>query len=101
MNTVGVRQLKEHLSRYLKRAKSGERIIATDSKKEAAVLVLYGTETDEEKVLRSIQRGTPYWAGGKPKGVMPPIASRGEKVSDAVLKDRIRQAREIRLNIWT
>jgi len=101
VNTVGVRQLKEHLSRYLKRVKSGERIIATDSKKEMTVLVPYGTETDEEKVFRSIQRGTTYWAEGKPKGVMPRIASRGEKVSDAVLKDRIRQAREIRLNIWT
>lgn len=88
MKTVGVRQLKEHLSRYLKRVKSGESIIVTDRKKEVAVLVPYGMETDEEKVLRSIQRGVAYWAGGKPKGMMPLIASRGEKVSDAVLEDR-------------
>ncbi len=83
-----MRQLKEHLSRYLKRVKSGESIIVTDRKKEVAVLVPYGMETDEEKVLRSIQRGVAYWAGGKPKGMMPLIASRGEKVSDAVLEDR-------------
>jgi prevent-host-death family protein len=88
MKTVGVRQLKEHLSRYLKRVKSGESIIVTDRKKEVAVLVPYGMETDEEKVLRSIQRGVAYWAGGKPKGMMPLIVSRGKKVSDAVLEDR-------------
>lgn len=88
MKTVGVRQLKEHLSRYLKRVKSGESIIVTDRKKEVAVLVPYGMETDEEKVLRSIQQGLAYWAGGKPKGMMPLIVSRGKKVSDAVLEDR-------------
>jgi prevent-host-death family protein len=88
MKTVGVRQLKEHLSRYLKRVKSGESIIVTDRKKEVAVLVPYGMETDEEKVLRSIQQGVAYWAGGKPKGMMPLIVSRGKKVSDAVLEDR-------------
>ena len=88
MKTVGVRQLKEHLSRYLKRVKSGESIIVTDRKKEVAVLVPYGMETDEEKVLRSIQQGIAYWAGGKPKGMMPLVVSRGKKVSDAVLEDR-------------
>jgi prevent-host-death family protein len=88
MKTVGVRQLKEHLSRYLKRVKSGESIIVTDRKKEVAVLVPYGMETDEEKVLRSIQHGIAYWAGGKPKGMMPLIVSRGKKVSNAVLEDR-------------
>jgi hypothetical protein len=45
-------------------------------------------ETDEEKVLRSIQQGVAYWAGGKPKGMMPLIVSRGKKVSNAVLEDR-------------
>ena len=93
MKTVGVRQLKEHLSRYLKRVKSGERIIVTDRKKEVAVIVPYGVETDEEKVLRSIQRGVAYWTGGKPEGMMPLIASGGKKVSDVVLEDRIEQTR--------
>ena len=93
MKTVGVRQLRKHLSRYLKKLKSGERIIVTDRKKEVAVLVPYGMETDEEKVLRSIQRGVVYWTGGKPEGMMPLIASGGKKVSDAVLEDRIEQTR--------
>lgn len=88
MKTVGVRDLKEHLSGYLKRVKSGERIIVTDRKKEVALLIPYGLETDEEKVLRSVQRGVAYWAGGKPKGMVPLVVSRGKKVSDAVLEDR-------------
>jgi prevent-host-death family protein len=88
MKTVGVRDLKEHLSRYLKMVKSGERIIVTDRQKEVALLIPYGMETDEEKLLRSVQRGVAYWTGGKPKGMVHLVVSRGKKVSDAVLEDR-------------
>jgi len=88
MIRVGIRDLKEHLSRYLETVKSGQKIIVTDRKKEVAVLVPYGMETDEEKVLRSVQRGVAYWTGGKPEGALRLIASRGKRVSDAVLEDR-------------
>lgn len=88
MVTVGVRELKENLSRYLKRVKSGERILVTDRKKELAIIVPWGTETDEEKVLQLIQRGVAHWSGGKPVGMPSRIASRGKSVSDAVIEDR-------------
>ncbi len=88
METVGVRQLKENLSRYLKRVKSGESIVVTDRKREIAVIVPSGRSTDEEKLLQLIQRGVAVWSGGKPKGMRSRIVSSGKKVSGAVLEDR-------------
>ena len=88
METVGVRQLKENLSRYLKRVKSGESIVVTDRKREIAIIVASGKEADEEKLLQLIQRGLAHWSGGKPKGMRSRIVSSGKKVSEAVLEDR-------------
>jgi len=88
METVGVRQLKENLSRYLKRVRSGESIVVTDRKKEIAIIVPSGKEADEEKLLQLIQRGVAHWSGGKPKGLRSRVVSCGKSVSEAVLEDR-------------
>lgn len=88
METVGVRQLRENLSRYLKKVRSGERIVVTDRKKEVSIIVPCGVETDEEKVLQLIQRDIVYWSGKKPLGIPSRIPSRGKSVSEAVLEDR-------------
>jgi prevent-host-death family protein len=88
MISVGVRELKENLSRYLKRVKSGERILITDRKKELAIIVPYRIDAEEEEILRLIQRGIAHWNGGKPTGMASRIASRGKTVSEAVLEDR-------------
>ncbi|NIA09367.1 MAG: type II toxin-antitoxin system prevent-host-death family antitoxin [Nitrospiraceae bacterium] len=39
METIGIRVLKENLSRYMKQVKSGETIIITDRKKEIAAIM--------------------------------------------------------------
>jgi len=88
VTTVGIRELKTNLSRYLARVKSGERIIVTDRKKEVAIIAPCGKETDEEMALQLIQRGIAHWSGRKPKGMPSRIASRGKNVSDAVLEGR-------------
>ncbi len=88
METVGIRELKENLSKYLRSVKSGQRIIVKDRKREVAIIVPFGTETDEEKVLELIQRGLVHWSGTKPMGMRSRIKSRGSSVSEAVLKDR-------------
>ncbi|HUT69923.1 MAG TPA: type II toxin-antitoxin system prevent-host-death family antitoxin [Desulfatiglandales bacterium] len=88
MISVGVRELKENLSRYLKRVKSGERILITDRKKELAIIVPYRIDREEEEILNLIQRGIAHWNGGKPTGMASRIASRGKTVSEAVLEDR-------------
>lgn len=88
METVGIRELKENLSKYLKSVKSGEKIIVTDRKKEVAIIVPFGTETDEEKIFQLTQRGVIHWNGTKPMGMRSRIESRGNSVSEAVLEDR-------------
>jgi prevent-host-death family protein len=88
METVGIRELKENLSKYLRSVKSGQRIIVKDRKREVAIILPFGTETDEEKVLELIQRGLVHWSGTKPMGMRSRIKSRGRSVSEAVLEDR-------------
>ncbi len=88
MQSVGVRELKANLSRYLKRVKSGESIVVTERKKEVAVILPSASDSHEEKVLELIQRGLVHWSGGKPKGRAPRIVSKGQSVSEAVLEDR-------------
>ena len=89
METVGIRELKENLSRYMKRVKSGERIIVTDRKKEIAVIMpLEKKANKEEKIYQLIQRGMACWSGGKPEGLSARIVSRGKSVSGAVIEDR-------------
>jgi len=88
METVGIRELKENLSKYLRSVKSGDKIIVTDRKKEVAIIVPFGAETDEEKILQLTQRGITHWNGTNPIGMRSRIKSRGKSVSEAVLEDR-------------
>lgn len=88
METIGIRALKENLSRYMKKVKTGEKIIITDRKKEIAVILPLEKETSEEKIYRMIQKGTANWSGGKPSGMTRRIVSKGESVSSAVIEDR-------------
>ena len=88
METIGIRKLKENLSRYMKLVKSGEKIVVTDRKKEIAVIIPFEKATKEEEIFHLIQRGMAFWSGGKPLGMRPRITSRGKSVSGAVIEDR-------------
>ena len=88
MEKIGIRELKENLSRYMKRVKTGERIIVTDRKKEIAIIIPLAKKAGEEKIYQLIQRGEACWSGGKPKGMPARIVSRGKSVSSAVIEDR-------------
>ena len=88
METIGIRELKENLSRYMKRVKTGERIIVTDRKKEIAVIMPLENNDRKEKINQLIRRGMASWSGGKPKGMSTRVVSVGNSVSDAVIEDR-------------
>jgi prevent-host-death family protein len=88
MDTVSVRELKENLSRYLKRVKSGERIIVTDRKKEIAILLPRRIEEETESALRIVGLGLADWSGGKPKGMKNRVITKGKQVSEAMIEDR-------------
>ncbi|MCJ7772208.1 MAG: type II toxin-antitoxin system prevent-host-death family antitoxin [Desulfobacterales bacterium] len=88
METIGIRELKENLSRYMKKVKTGEKIIVTDRKKEIAIIIPLGKKAKEEKIYQLIQRGVACWSGGKPEGIPTRVVSRGKSVSCAVIEDR-------------
>ena len=88
METIGIRELKENLSRYMRRVKTGESIIVTDRKKQIAIIMPLEKKANDEEIYRLIQRGMASWAGGKPKGMPIRIVSKGSSVSDAVIEDR-------------
>jgi prevent-host-death family protein len=88
METIGIRELKENLGRYMKMVRTGEKIVITDRKKEIAVIMPLGKKDKEEKIYQLIQRGVVFWRGGKPAGMPVRINSKGKRVSDAVIEDR-------------
>lgn len=72
MVEVGVRALKDQLSRYLRRASRGERVVVTDRRRPIAVIspVEEGPETRVAWDL--VRQGQARWSGGKPKGAANP-----------------------------
>lgn len=85
METVSVKQLKSHLSEYLRRAGGGDHIIVTQRGKEIAEI---GPLTETRQALKSLQaRGQVQWSGGKPTGLRG-IRARGGPVSETVIEDR-------------
>jgi antitoxin (DNA-binding transcriptional repressor) of toxin-antitoxin stability system len=89
MEIVGVRELKENLSRYLKKIKGGEGVIVTERKRRVAILLPFQTEENEkEQLVHLVRRGIVRWSGGRPKGLKRRILVAGKRVSEAVLEDR-------------
>jgi prevent-host-death family protein len=87
MASVGVRELKNRLSAFLRRAADGERITITDRGR--AVAVLGPAETHEdEAIARMVREGLVSWGGGKPRGSSRPIKIKGRPLSETVLEDR-------------
>ncbi len=87
MESVGVRELKNHLSRHLKRVQAGKRLLVTDRGKSIAMLTPVEPE-DTAWIHKMIAEGRASWGGGKPKGARNPVKLKGSPASDAVIEDR-------------
>jgi prevent-host-death family protein len=91
---VSIREMKNNLSKYLKRVQAGEEIVITHRGQPVARLVSavrYESLSVEDAVARLL--ASPLvrpGKGGKPKGAKRPIAWKlGEKtLSDLLLEDR-------------
>ena len=85
MATVGIKDLKSHLSEYIAKAHRGERVVITDRGREVAGL---GPVSGDRQALNALaEAGRLQWGGGKPKGLKG-IKARGKSVADAVIEDR-------------
>ena len=89
METVGIRELKAHLSRHLKHVRSGARLVVTERGRSIATISPVETPADVAWAHRLVAEGRAHWSGGKPVGNPQPVHVAGERtVSDAVLEDR-------------
>ena len=106
MDTVGIRELKAHLSRHLKGVRAGTRLVVTERGRAIASIqpIPTGRDTsDTEWAHAWVAAGGAHWRGGKPTGGAPPsplqqvrhrkLRRRGPikketTVSAAVLEDR-------------
>lgn len=88
---VGVRELKNNLSSYLKRVKAGETLEITERGKVVGRIVPppEGAQTQRERLLELAEQGVIEWSGGtvpdfEPVGKVRP----GHSVSDIVIQNR-------------
>jgi len=88
MSMVGVKELKDHLSGYIKKVKSGETLIVTERGRPVAYMTRIGQEDIMDEVLPLIKEGVVEWKGGKPKGNPKAPAIKGKPTSEIVLEDR-------------
>jgi prevent-host-death family protein len=88
MQTVGVRELKTHLSRCLRRVQAGERLTVTDRGRAIATLAPVTPAKSLDWAHAMVAEGRAYWQGGKPVGPPRRVKSRGMLASRMVLEDR-------------
>lgn len=88
MSTVGVRELRDHLSEYLRRVREGERLVITDRGKAVGELGPAEVSGSIERARQLARQGVARWSGGKPKGLARAPRPKGGLVSDAVREDR-------------
>jgi len=86
MESVGIRQLKAHLSEYVRRAEAGETVMVTDRGREVARLAPpRKNEGLRELMAKGIVRGS----GGKMDlSDIEPVDLPGEPLTEAVLEQR-------------
>ena len=84
---AAVRDLKTHLSAYLRRVKDGEQVIITDHGQPCAVIQPFPPR-NEEAQLR-VLAGNPNVSWSGKRLVLPdPVAIGGKSLADMVLEDR-------------
>ena len=88
MTMVGVRELKNRLSHYLRNVKRGQSITITERGQSVAVLIPAESHPDARVARELTQKGIGYWKGTKPKGVSRRVAVKGKPVSQIVLEQR-------------
>jgi prevent-host-death family protein len=91
METVGIRDLKAHLSRHLRRVRAGTRLLVTDRGRDVATISPVepapgGAEHAWARQL--VAEGRATWSGGKPRGAHGLVARKGPTLASTVLDGR-------------
>ena len=88
MITVGIRELKNNLSYYLRGVKKGKPVTITERGQSVAVLMPADISTDSSLARELCQKGIGTWKGGKPRGGSRSVLVKGKPVSQIVVEER-------------
>ncbi len=89
MASVGIRELKAHLSRYLARVKHGERITVSERGRPIASIAPAGETEPERRAVELLRRGVVRWSGGKPRGLRKRVRlGGGPSLAETILSGR-------------
>jgi len=89
MPKVGVRELKNKLSFYLKKVMQGDKIEITNRGEVIAFITSAKKEAVSEEFLDLMRRGVATWSGKKPTGSPRPVKTQGRQLSELIIEDRI------------
>jgi prevent-host-death family protein len=86
--TVGIRELKTHLSSYVRRAKSGASVVITERGTPVARIVPIGRSL-ANRIEDLVEAGLITWSGKNLSRIAPVARTQGQQtVADLLLEDR-------------
>src|SRR5258708_35012911 len=85
MDTVGIRELKTHLSRHLKRVRSGARLVVTERGRSIATISPVEAPADVAWAQQLVAEGRAHWNGGKPTGSNHPVSVAGQRMASTIV----------------
>ena len=88
MTIVGIRELKAHLSRHLKRVQAGARLRVTARGRVIAEISPVEAPADVAWAHQLLAEGRARWNGGKPSGGPSKARTAARTASDIVIEDR-------------
>ena len=88
MKTVGVKDLRNRLSYYLREVKKGEKILITNRDQVIATILPMERGKEDSKLLSLVKEGFAARKGGKPTGSHRTAKIEGKPMSETVLEDR-------------
>ena len=88
MTAIGIRELKAHLSQYLKRVKNGETLSITEHGRLLAMVVPTPKNDTQAALWDLVRQGKLTWSGGKPTGLKNPVPNRGKSLRRLISDDR-------------
>ena len=88
MTAVGIRELKNRLSQYLKRVRGGERLVVTERGKPVAIISPPHVDRVDRHIEALLREGLVRWGGGKPKGSRRPVKIKGPSIAETVIEGR-------------
>ena len=86
-DSVSVRELRSHLSRYLAQVRAGGSLEVTAHRKVIA-RICKAPDPAASGIARLLAEGAAEWGGGKPVGADIELSTVGGSVSELVLEDR-------------